>query len=190
MIADEATIELVLNGNTHAFSEIVDKYRDSVFGMALRFTGNHNDAQDVSQEIFIKVYGNLHRFNRKSKFSTWLYRVSYNLCIDWTRKHRKDRLSTNFDNGGSEIADSRAGPEDSYLQAQQRMELRKAINSLKDKYRNILILFYFQSFSYETIGEILEIPVKTVETQLYRARKQLRMKLDGGLNGGEPDELS
>lgn len=188
-MTDESAIRLVMNGNTHAFSEIVDTYRDSVFGMALRFTGNQSDAQDISQEIFVRVYGNLHRYNGKSKFSTWLYRISYNLCIDWTRKHSKDSLSTGFTDNDLEIPDSRAGPEDIYFEMQQRKELRKAINSLKEKSRNILILFYYQGFSYEDIGEILEIPVKTVETQLYRARKQLRGQLAGESEGGMPDEM-
>jgi RNA polymerase sigma-70 factor (ECF subfamily) len=188
-MTDEAVIGLVLSGNTNAFSEIVDRYRDSVFGMALRFTGNQNDAQDVSQEIFIRVYGNLHRFNGRSKFSTWLYRISYNLCIDWTRKHRRDRQSAGFTDDDLEIADSRAGPEERFFELHRRRELRKAINGLKEKYRNILILFYYQGLSYEVIAEILEIPVKTVETQLYRARKQLRSKLAGKAEGGVPDEM-
>lgn len=183
-MTDEAAIELVLNGNAQAFSEIVDRYRDFVFGMALRFTGDRSDAQDVSQEIFLRIYGNLHRFNGKSKFSTWLYRISYNLCIDWTRKHRRDRHTAGFEDIGQEIADSRAGPEDAYLEAQRRRELQNAINGLKEKYRNILILFYFQGLAYETIGEILKIPVKTVETRLYRARKQLRSELTGLPEGG------
>lgn len=178
-----------MNGNTHAFSEIVDRYRNSVFGMALRFTGNQNDAQDISQEIFIRVYENLNRYNGKSKFSTWLYRIGYNLCIDWTRKNSKHKLSTALTENDLEIPDSRAGPEETYFEIQQRRELGIAINSLKDKYRNILILFYFQGFSYEDIGDILEIPVKTVETQLYRARKQLRSKLSGDSEGGMPDEM-
>lgn len=188
-MTDEAAIGLVLNGDTRAFSEIVDRYRDSVFGMALRFTGNQSDAQDISQEIFIRVYENLHRFNGRSKFSTWLYRISYNLCIDWGRKHSRDRYSTGFTESDLEIADSRAGPEESFFEMQRRRELRNAVNSLKNKYRNILILFYYQGFSREVLGEILEIPVKTVETRLYRARKQLRSKLEGRSEGGMPDEL-
>ena len=188
-MADESAIRLVLNGDTRAFSEIVDRYRDSVFGMALRFTGNHGDAQDISQEIFIRVYENLNRYNGKSKFSTWLYRISYNLCIDWTRKHRKDRLVTGITDDDPEIPDSRAGPEDTFFETQRRRELRRAISSLKDKYRDILILFYYQGFSYEVISGILEMPVKTVETQLYRARKQLRKRLEGDLEGGVPDEV-
>lgn len=187
-MTDEAIIELVLAGNTQMFSHLVDSYRDKVFGMALGFTGNSSDAQDVSQEIFIKVFKNLYRFGRKSKFSTWLYRVSYNSCIDWTRsngRHTGNMDLTEYDNV---LADSRAGPEESLLEKQKRLALKKAIYSLKEKYRNILILFYFQGLSYEETAEVLEIPVKTVETQLYRARKQLKESLKEEI-GDEPYEL-
>ncbi|NJD02230.1 MAG: RNA polymerase sigma factor [Ruminiclostridium sp.] len=177
LMTDESIIELVLAGNTHMFSQLVDRHKDKIYGMALSFTGNNSDAQDVSQEIFIKAYKNLFRFNRKSKFSTWLYRVSYNVCIDWIRsnnKHGRDLDLTGFDNI---LTDSRAGPEESFLEKEKRFILKKAIYDLKEKYRNILILFYFQALSYEETAEVLEIPVKTVETQLYRARKQLKVLL-------------
>ena len=189
-MTDEAIIGLVLNGNTHMFSELVDRHHDSVFGMALRFTGSHSDAQDISQEVFIKIYRNLHRFNGKSKFSTWVYRLSYNTCIDWTRSRKTICNAANMVEIDTDFADSRAGPEDSYIEKQRRIDLREAIYGLKEKYRNILILFYFQGLSYDEIGEILDIPVKTVETQLYRARKQIKISLSLELEGGVPDEMS
>jgi RNA polymerase sigma-70 factor, ECF subfamily len=189
-MTDEAIIGLVLNGNTHIFSELVDKYRDSVFGMAFRFAGSHSDAQDISQEVFIKIYKNLHRFNAKSKFSTWVYRLSYNACIDWTRSKKTMLNTIDIAETDEDFADSRAGPEDSYIVKQRRVALREAIYALKEKYRNILILFYFQGLAYDEIGEILDIPVKTVETQLYRARKQIKISLSPEFAGGEPDEMS
>jgi RNA polymerase sigma-70 factor (ECF subfamily) len=188
-MTDAAVIGLVLDGYTHAFSELVDRYRDEVFGMAVRFSLNQSDAQDISQEIFIKVFKNLHKYNGASKFSTWLYKLSYNQCIDWVRKNRRHYASSNIELEEFEIADCRAGPEDELLEKQKRETLRKAVYELKDKYRNILILFYYQSLSYEDISEILSMPVKTVETQLYRARQQLRKKLAGELTGGDQDEM-
>ncbi len=186
-MTDEAIIELVLNGNTHIFSGLVDKYRDNVYGMAFRFTNNSSDAQDLSQEIFIKAFKNLHRFNGRSKFSTWLYRLSYNLCIDWTRSNKHRPAAVDLSEYDNELAESRAGPEESLMVKQRRQALRQAIYGLKDKYRNILILFYFQGLSYEEIAGIMEIPVKTVETQLYRARKQLKKSFSYEYEGDEPD---
>ena len=193
-MTDEAIIELVLAGNTHMFSHLVDRYRDKIYGMALGFTGNNSDAQDISQEIFIKVFKNLYRFSNKSKFSTWLYRVSYNVSIDWTRSNSKHTGNMDLTGYENELADSRAGPEESLLEKQERLTLKKAIYDLKEKYRNILILFYFQGLSYEETAEILQIPVKTVETQLYRARKKLKeglkqQKIYAFEIGDEPDEL-
>lgn len=183
-MTDRAIIEQVLAGNTHSFSELVNRYKDKVFSLVYRFTNDFGEAQDISQEVFINVFRKLHTFHEKASFSTWLYRISYNYCIDWTRKNKKRLRQEPGYEEQVELADARMNVEESFLDMQKRKHLRKAILQLDEKYRNVLILFHFQELSYEEIGEIMQVPLKTVETRLYRGRQLLRKQLSS-IPGGE-----
>jgi RNA polymerase sigma-70 factor, ECF subfamily len=183
-MTDEAIIEQVLTGNTHIFSELVNRYKNKVFSLVYRFTNDYGDAQDISQEVFINVFRKLYTFSEKASFSTWVYRISYNYCIDWTRKNKKRLRQEPVYDEQIELADTGMNVEESFLEMQKRVHLRKAILQLDEKYRNVLILFHFQELSYEEIGEVMQLPVKTVETRLYRGRQQLRKYLSG-IPGGE-----
>jgi RNA polymerase sigma-70 factor, ECF subfamily len=183
-MTDEAIIEQVLAGNTHIFSELVNRYKNKVFSLVYRFTNDYGDAQDISQEVFINVFRKLYTFSEKASFSTWVYRISYNYCIDWTRKNKKRLRQEPVYDEQIELADTGMNVEESFLEMQKRVHLRKAILQLDEKYRNVLILFHFQELSYEEIGEVMQLPVKTVETRLYRGRQQLRKYLSG-IPGGE-----
>lgn len=189
-MTDEYVVQKILDGNTHIFSVIVDKYKDKIFSMVYRFTNDYNEAQDLSQEVFIQVFKNIHLFNEKSKFSTWIYRVSYNLCIDWSRKNKK-RLKQMFSSEEylKEPVDERHDVERNYIEKQRQLVLRKCINNLSEKYRTALILFHYQGLSYEEIAEILKMPVKTVETRLYRGRNLLKKSLGKHNYGGELYEM-
>jgi RNA polymerase sigma-70 factor, ECF subfamily len=183
-MTDEGIIEQVLAGNTHIFSELVNRYKNKVFSLVYRFTNDYGDAQDISQEVFINVFRKLYTFSEKASFSTWVYRISYNYCIDWTRKNKKRLRQEPVYDEQIELADTGMNVEESFLEMQKRVHLRKAILQLDEKYRNVLILFHFQELSYEEIGEVMQLPVKTVETRLYRGRQQLRKYLSG-IPGGE-----
>ena len=189
-MTDEYILQKVLDGNTHIFSVIVDRYKDKVFGMVYRFTGDYSEAQDLSQEVFIRLFKNLHLFDKRSEFSTWVYRISYNLCIDWSRKNKK-RLKQVFsrDDNSLELTTGEMDVEETCIERQKRITLRNSINNLKEKYRTVLILFHFQGLSYEEIGDILKIPVKTVETRLYRGRNILKKILSKHYAGGELYEM-
>lgn len=189
-MTDEYIVQKILDGNTHIFSMIVDKYKDKVFGMVYRFTNDYSEAQDLSQEIFIQVFKNLHKYSEKSKFSTWLYRISYNQSIDWSRKNKK-RLKYLFSNSDyiNESVDENSDVEHNYIEKQKQFVLRKAVNNLNEKYRTVLILFHYQSLSYDEIAEILKVSVKTVETRLYRGRNLLKKALGKFNDGGELHEM-
>lgn len=184
-MTDEYIIEKVLDGNTHIFSEIVERYKNKVFNMVYRFTNDYNESQDLSQEVFINVFKNLHKFNQKAKFSTWLYRISYNICIDWCRKNKKKKKDLLANDNQNDIADDKLNVEDNYISKQGQIILRNLINSMDEKYRTVLILFHYQGLSYEEIAEVLKLPVKTVETRLYRARRLLKKSLSKEYYGGE-----
>lgn len=172
-MTDEEIVKQVLNGNIHIFSEIVDKYKDYVFSLIYRFTYNCSEAEDISQEIFINIYKNLNKFHGGSKLSTWIYRISYNLCIDWYRKNKNKPPGISFDDI-TEPVDCNLSPEEKFLEHTKAVELHKSIMKLDKKYIDVLILFYYQELSYEEISAILDLPVKTVETQLYRGRNKLK----------------
>lgn len=174
IISDEEIIDRVLSGNIHAFAEIVQRYKDYVYNLVYRFIYDCSEAEDISQEVFINVYKNIGKYRRGIKLSTWIYKISYNMCIDWLRKNRKRDIELVSIDGENEPTDRNYSVEDSFIKQQQSEELHKTILKLNCKYRDVLILFYYQGLSYEDIGSILNLSVKTVETQLYRGRNLLK----------------
>jgi len=150
--------------------------------MAYRFTNGHSDCQDLSQDIFLSVYKNLPAFRGQSSFSTWIYRLSVNRCLDWCRKRKRAQAyihkhAVPCDDESSILdripSDSRT-PEEELVQKEEEQSLHRAIALLPDKYKTVIIMYHFQNLSYKEIGEILSLPTRTVETQLYRAKQQLR----------------
>ena len=166
------------------FGELVQRYQDPVFGMALRFLGGRRDAEDAAQEVFLRVFRGLAAFKGEAKFSTWLYRITYNLCADWLRGNRRaDRRAATIEEAG-EVADGRVNLEEDILVSETRDKVRRALDGLDERYRSVVVLLYYQKMSYEQIAAVLELPMKTVETRLYRARKLLRESLGSGQEGG------
>ena len=183
-MTDEQIIGRVRGGETRVFGELVQRYQDPVFGMALRLLGGRGDAEDVAQEVFLRVYRGLDSFKGEAKFSTWLYRITYNLCADWLRRNsRADRRAAMIEEA-VEVADGRVNLEEGILESETRDKVRRALNGLDERYRNVVVLLYYQKMSYEQIAAVLELPMKTVETRLYRARKLLRESLESGAGGG------
>jgi RNA polymerase sigma-70 factor (ECF subfamily) len=176
--SDEQIIESVRAGDTRQFAELVLRYQDTVFGMAKRFVESPADAEDIAQEAFLRVHRGLEGFKGDARFSTWLYRITWNLCTDWVRRHRKPgRTSVGLDET-ADIEDSRGGVEEGLLDEEARRGVRRALSALDEKYRAVVTLLYYQKLSYEQIAEVLGVPLKTVETRLYRARKLLRASLE------------
>ena len=179
---DEELIESILSGKTQLYEEIIKRYQNKVYSTVYSYTRDYEEAKDLTQEIFIKIYNNLPNFKNKSQFSTYLYRVAVNRCIDWTRKRRLKTVSAMFFQEEDEIeiyeyiADLSNNPEEILLKEEDGNILREVINNLPEIYRTVMIMFYFQDFSPQEIADILEIPRKTVDTRLYRARNMLRTK--------------
>jgi len=162
----------VLNGNQESYALLVDKYKNAIFKLAYKFTFDYPRAQDLSQEIFIHCYLQLENFDNRSKFSTWLYRLAVHKCIDWQRKNKREPQLIQLDelqNTGREVS-----PEEIYLKKERTLWLHNALNHLPDKYRKVLLLYHNQGLSYSEIGEVLNLPVKTVETRIYRGKKFLK----------------
>ena len=119
-MTDEQIIGRVRGGETRAFGELVARYQDSVYGMALRFVGGRGDAEDVAQEVFLRAYRGLEGFKGNAKLSTWLYRITFNLCADWLRRNKRaDRMAATIETA-AELADNRVNLEEGVVMAEER----------------------------------------------------------------------
>ncbi len=168
---EEKIVQSAQKGDKDAFGILVDKYRNKMFYLAYSMTNNRETADDLAQEIFIKAYRALPRFNLESKFSTWLYRIAINTIKDFFRKESGiERVSLHDHIGIEETVDFN-GQSDK----QEKLELiKKNIGKLPEKHRIILTLRDIQGKSYSEIAEILNISPGTVDSRLFRARKKLR----------------
>lgn len=185
-------IQRCRDGNLNAFEQLIALYENKVYGLSLRLTGNHDDAQDLAQEAFIRLYKSLHSFRGQSAFSTWFYRIIANLWSNELRKRTKQRtvsLDTPvLTNDGqlqrsvaSEVAD---GPEDLLSEKEDRETVWQAINSLSEEHRNVIILREIYDLSYEEIANALDCSEGTVKSRLNRARKNLVQLLSDRFSPG------
>ncbi len=183
MMDEKAIIEQVLAGDNDAFGQLVEAYQDRVYNLALRMSGNAEDAFDLAQESFFRAWRGLSGFQFESAFSTWLFRLCSNVCLDWLRaKKRRPTVSlTTMDDENQELQmelpDPGKGPEELLLAAEDRQSLIRAMNALPVEYREILTLRAIDDLSYGQIGEILKLREGTVKSRLARARAALRNKL-------------
>ena len=171
-------IQAVQNGDANAFEGIVREYEKNVYNIALRMSGDREDALDISQEAFLKAYHSLHSFRADSKFSVWLYRIVSNTCLDFLRerKRRAEVPLVRADEDGEEetqIADESLSPETLFTRKLTREAMRRGLGSLPEDQRKILLLREIQGFSYEEIGRVLSLESGTVKSRIFRARKKL-----------------
>jgi len=180
-------IQGILKGNGELYAEIIERYQAKLYQTAFYYTRNVEEANDLTQEIFIKVYNKLAGFKRGSAFSTWLYRIAVNHCLDWCRQKKVEH---DEDNVLGKLPDRQGGPEDVFLRREKEVEIQEAVRGLPEIYSTVLILYYFQDYSPQQIADILNISKRTVETRLFRGRKMLKERIDNRLSGGEVHELS
>ncbi|WP_127586825.1 RNA polymerase sigma factor SigW [Paenibacillus koleovorans] len=176
--------KLARNGDRRAFIDLVELYKDKIYHLAYRMLHNVQEAEDIVQETFLRVYTNLHRYDEAQKFSTWIYRIGTNLCIDRLRK-RKPSYSLDADvNDGegtdwySMLSSLDPTPEGELLLSETQQQVREAIDSLPEKYKSAVILRYMHDMSLQEISEVLEMPVTTVKTRVHRGREYLRQRLE------------
>ncbi len=180
---DKDIIEQVLGGDNDAFGLLVEKYQTKVYNLALRMSGNEDDAFDLAQESFVRAWRNLGGFQFESSFSTWLFRLTSNICLDFlrARKRRAAVSLTMTDDEDEEtqlaVPDPGKTPEEAVIAAEDRALLTRAINELPADQRQILTLRAIDDLSYAEIAEILQLQEGTVKSRLSRARAALRNKL-------------
>ena len=177
-------IKQVLKGDQNAFADIVSLYQHKLYQVCYRMLGNKQEAEDIAQEAFVRAYMNLHTFDQKRKFSTWLYRIATNLCIDRIRKKKPDYYLDAEVTGTegldlySQIASDDQLPEETLEQMELQDRIQYEISRLPDKYRTVVVLKYIEELSLQEISEILDMPLGTVKTRIHRGREALRKQLN------------
>ena len=191
---EQAYIRRVLHGDANAFEPLVREHEKNVYNLALRTLGNAQDAEDVTQEAFLKAYRSLASFRGESKFSVWLYRIVTNLCLDALRAGKRraaQSLTVESENGEDEelsVPDERFSPEHLLDRKLTREAVQRGLGQLSDEARQILLLREIQGMSYDEIAETLSLDLGTVKSRIFRARKRLCAFLlqDGNL----PDAIA
>lgn len=167
-------------GDRLAFAELVELYKDKLYNLAYRMLGNPHDAEEAIQEAFMKVYANLARYDDRHKFSTWIFRIASNCCIDRLRKKRGSySLDASLDDDDSNdlyaiLPNPDLLPEEQITKLETSKELQSAIDQLPPTYRAVIVLKYIEDLSLQEISNILAVPVPTVKTRLHRGREALR----------------
>lgn len=176
-------IKLCRQGDRKAFDELVKKYEKQVINIAYGMMSDREDALDAAQEVFVRVYRSIDSFKGNSSLSTWIYRITANVCNDILRKRQRSSnvisidSSNDEDDKGMELYDDRATPEETAEKNERAQIIREAISELSVEYREIIIYCDIQGLSYDEISEILKCPQGTVKSRLNRARNALRKKL-------------
>lgn len=168
------------HGDQNAYAELMDRYRDSIYFMLLKMVNNKDDADDLTIEAFGKAFNKMHQYTPNYAFSTWLFKIASNNCIDFIRKKKKQTYSLDKGFEGSdgseiviEVKANVLDPEENYIKKQKNRLMREVVEKLKPRYRTLVELRYFKEYSYEEISQELELPLGTVKAQLFRAREFL-----------------
>jgi len=172
-MSDVALVELVLADNQDAFAVLVERYKDAVQNLAYRMLSNAAEAEDVTQETFVRAYTQLATYKPAHKFSTWLLSIASHLAIDQLRRRRFLALPLEDVPFLEWIVDASTGPEQSALQGEQQDEIQRYLQRLPSKYRAVIVLRYWHDFSYEEIASALHLTPALVKARLHRARELL-----------------
>lgn len=171
-------------GDMAAFEELILQHEKIVYNVALRMMNHSEDAKDISQEVFIKAYRNITNFDERSTFSTWIYRITVNTCIDEMRK-RKGKRNLSLDNEledeegtwKQEVADEGDTPEESLIRKEEKSEILMALEGISEEYKTVFILRDVRGLSYEEIAEVTGLALGTVKSRISRARNHLKEEI-------------
>lgn len=170
---DEEIVRRIQQGEKQAFGEIVERYEKKILRYARRFLLEETDAADLTQEVFIKAYVNIRSFDSKRRFSPWLYRIAHNEFITALRKKKREPLPL-FETDSFLPRSLVVVPDDFFDRAESKKKLDACLGELDARYREPLILYYFEQLSYQDIADILQVPPSTVGTRLKRGRNKLK----------------
>jgi RNA polymerase sigma-70 factor (ECF subfamily) len=181
---DIAVVQSIRAGNTEAYSELIGRYQDKIFSLVAGLVRDHEDALDLTQEIFVKAYRGLDKFRAQSGFYTWLYRIAVRHCIDYTRRRKRTHETVPLDGDtltdlGFEPADPSlyGNPERMVVNQHLKKAIREAISSVPEPFRTAVVLHDVEGLSQEEIAHIMSCPLGTAKSRIQRGRTQLRERL-------------
>lgn len=185
---DSDLVASAVAGHEGGFEELVRRYQRPISAYVYRMVGDYDSALDLTQEIFIKVYGSLARYRSEFKFSTWIYRIAHNCAVDHLRRHsgRVQSLVTGIEGDTYElpIESRRLNPEKESERKERQVEIESVVRALPATYRELIILRHSQDLTYEEIVEVTGLPLGTVKNRLFRARDMMRQQfLERGITG-------
>ena len=180
--ADSDLVVRAIAGREDGFEELVRRYQRPIVAYVYRMVGDYDAALDLTQEVFIKVYGSLARYRSEYKFSTWIYRIAHNAAIDHLRRNstRLEDLELESEAGGTyekPLASSQPSPEQLSERAERRAEIEEIVEHLPSSYRELIMLRHALDFSYDEIAEVTGLPLGTVKNRIFRAREAMRAEL-------------
>jgi RNA polymerase sigma-70 factor (ECF subfamily) len=177
-IDDQKLIEAINNGDTRAYAHLVNRYKHFVYTLAMRMLKHKEEAEEVAQDTFIKVFKSLPKFKGDSKFSTWIYKVTYNTCLDRIKKNRKYYNDVAIDEFTFNKLDTIDNALDTMINEEKSLLIKNCIHKLPEESSALLTLFYFEELSLEEIAKIINAEANTVKVKLFRARKKLAVILE------------
>jgi len=165
---DALLVQQCLEGNVKAFEAIIDKYQKTIFNVALRIINDNDDAEDVAQTVFIKLYEKLASFDSRRKFFSWLYRMAINEALNFLNQKKR------FEGLNNALLSGDKTPEESYEENEMTQQIESALMHLEPEQRALIVLKHFQNLAYQEISYIMDIPEKMVKSRLYSARQLLK----------------
>ncbi len=192
-LTDEALVNLIVQGDKAAFSELIVRYEKQIYSLAYRLTNNPDDAQDLAQEAFCKIYLVINKYDKERPFFPWMYKVASNVCYSSLRSEKNKDHEVSMENiidFSPLVLERETHPEEALMIKETQGMVQQAIAELPEKYRIPIVLKYLEELSYKNIAEILDLPVTTIETRLYRGKILLQKRLAKVMEGGERHEMS
>jgi RNA polymerase sigma factor (sigma-70 family) len=185
-IDDQYCIRRIMEGDTNAFAVLVNRYKDIVFSLSLKMLKDREEAEEVAQDTFLKIYKSLSKFNGESKLSTWIYKVTFNTCLDRLRKNKRSQAVESRADFTEQEAISVLNVLDSIEEGERNLVIQDCLRELPGEDGFLLTLYYFQEQSLDEIAKVIGISPNNVKIRLYRSRKKLAILLKEHL---EPEIL-
>lgn len=170
---DQILINQIIAGDTNAFTQLVDRYKDLVYTLALRMLKNREEAEEVSQDTFIKTYRSLHKFKGDSKFSTWIYKVAYNSCLDQIKKNKKHLNNVEINEFTEHQVKTMDNAFDALVEEERNQLIQDCLHVLPSDDSFLLTLYYFEEQSLDEIANIVGLTANNVKVKIFRSRKKL-----------------
>lgn len=185
-LSDQHYINQIVQGDTSVFGVLVDRYKEMIFTLALKMIKNREEAEEVSQDTFIKIYNSLNKFKGDSKFSTWIYKIAYNTCLDRLKKNKKEENSISIDEFSDHLVKTLDNALSALEEKERKQTIQNCLNLLSREENFLLTLYYFDDQNLDEIAKIMGINSNNVKVKLFRSRKKLAVILKKQL---EPEIL-